>query len=531
MAINILGAVQVPFDNSTTPAPETVTVPSGCTAAIVLWEGWTNGTEHKVSSITLNGVAPDFSLGDYIVTGNNTTDWAGAFLFKNPASGSRDIEIEVDNTIEGGPVCTVIFLEGDDGLGFGDFDFDAQVESNPAGGSIDSIAGDLIIAWHWGYAPGGSGTTAPDAAYTEQVDGYFQDSHGLLLFAISPGAGSTYTLTAEQGSYTLSGQTAGLRRNAVVPAAQGSYAVSGQNVTLTYTPAGGYTITAAQGTYAVTGQAAGLIHGYRLAASQGTYAITGSTALIDFAMAVAQGTYTISGQTVQLSKSSPSVVAGQGTYTVSGQVVGLLYGRRVVAAQGTYTVTGQDAALSRTRVLQVAQGSYTVSGQTVALRIARTLAGAQGAYSVTGQAVLFVSGQRLVADQGTYTITGFDVGLRRTALMPAAQGSYLVTGQDVGARTTRAMLAAQGTYAVTGQDVALRRLFTIAISQGTYAIAGQDVTLHAQQNSITIQTGSYSVTGNNVNLLYSGALFAGTQNFLIQIDRIWYATSGTLFFR
>lgn len=181
-----------------------------------------------------------------------------------------------------------------------------------------------------------------------------------------PGSPGAYTLTAAQGSYSLTGQALALRV--------------------------ARTITAGQGTYSLTGQAAGLIPGRKVAAGQGTYALTGQAA----------------GLTV-----TRTLFAGQGTYALTGQAAGLRRGLVLAASQGSYGLTGFAANLVAARTVAAAQGSYSLSGQNV------TLTYTPAAGSAT-----------LVADFGTYALTGQDVGLRAARILAGDFGAYTLTGQD-----------------------------------------------------------------------------------------------------
>lgn len=96
-------------------------------------------------------------------------------------------------------------------------------------------------------------------------------------------AGGNYTLTADVGTYTITGQSATLLRNKVFSADVGSYALTGQNATITYTPgAANYNIVANVGTYTVSGQSASLKRNKRLSADVGTYSLTGQNATISY---------------------------------------------------------------------------------------------------------------------------------------------------------------------------------------------------------------------------------------------------------
>lgn len=111
------------------------------------------------------------------------------------------------------------------------------------------------------------------------------------------GSANVYTLTADQGSYTMTGNTAGLLR--------------------------ALKMAAAQGTYTMTGNAANLTYGKTLIADTGTYVITGYDA-----------------------RRQVSRVAGTGTYTIVGNDAALRYGNNMGAETGVYLLNGNAAVLT-----------------------------------------------------------------------------------------------------------------------------------------------------------------------------------------
>lgn len=135
-----------------------------------------------------------------------------------------------------------------------------------------------------------------------------------------PSGGGAYTITADAGSYALTGQAATLLR---------SYAV-----------AGGF------GSYALTGQAATLLRSYAVAGDFGSYALAGQDAslLRSFSLDGAYGTYTVAGQQATLSRSY-AVEAAAGSYATDGQAATILFSRLLDAASGSYSVTGQGATV------------------------------------------------------------------------------------------------------------------------------------------------------------------------------------------
>ena len=201
---------------------------------------------------------------------------------------------------------------------------------------------------------------------------------------------NAYTLTAGQGSYTSTGQSAGLIAARTISAAQGSYALTGQDAGLYF----GHLLTAAQGSYSLSaGQSVSLLAARLLGAAQGSYSLTGQDAALTTArlLAAGQGSYTLSGQDVTL------------TYTPAGSY-------SLTASAGTYGLTGQSAGLIVSRLLGAAQGLYSLTGQSVTLTYGSgtnyTITADYGAYSLTGQAAALSRTFVMTADGGTYVLTG-----------------------------------------------------------------------------------------------------------------------------
>lgn len=150
------------------------------------------------------------------------------------------------------------------------------------------------------------------------------DALGIIGIEVKAAAGGTYTIVAEQGSYTLTGQDLGLLYPRTMTAEQGSYSLTGQNTNLNYNAA----IT--------------------MAAEYGLYTLVGSNALVDVSMNAEQGSYTLTGQAATLTYTQLnnfSIVADQGSYVLTGQATNLLFGSRLVAGQGSYTLNGIQVGL------------------------------------------------------------------------------------------------------------------------------------------------------------------------------------------
>jgi hypothetical protein len=172
-------------------------------------------------------------------------------------------------------------------------------------------------------------------------------------------------IAAAQGSYSLTGQAATLTYTPVSSVGFFSlFLPIGMGL-----PPVGYVLTAESGTYTITGSDAQV--DFAITAASGSYVLTGQAATLTYGagartLTAAQGTYSLTGQDARVAVSS-RLGAANGTYTGTGTSVGVAVGRILPSAQGTYALTGQSAALKVGRVSTASQGSYILSGTSATL--------------------------------------------------------------------------------------------------------------------------------------------------------------------
>lgn len=199
-----------------------------------------------------------------------------------------------------------------------------------------------------------------------------------------PAASGAYTLTADYGSFSLSGTAATLTAQRKV--------------------------TADSGSFALTGTSAVLKHNHVLAANSGSIALTGTAATL---------TYTpVGGYTLP---------ANGGSFSLSGTAASLLASRKVVAGSGSFTLTGTAATLSLVKLLTAGSGSFTLSGTAATFAKTNVLVAGEGAYSLVGTSATLTHGVSLTDSQKIDLI--LDILSNRQEL-DSATGTYTLYADD-----------------------------------------------------------------------------------------------------
>lgn len=162
---------------------------------------------------------------------------------------------------------------------------------------------------------------------------------------------------------------------------------------------GAFTLTAESGTFTITGTAASLEYGRRLDAASGSVALTGTAASLEYgrALSAASGTVVITGTDATLTYSAAGnkvLTAESGAFAITGTAASLEAGRKVSAESGSVVITGTAASLERGYPLVASPGSVVITGTAADLRSTRTLQALSGSYAITGTAaVLTWSGE------------------------------------------------------------------------------------------------------------------------------------------
>jgi hypothetical protein len=286
-------------------------------------------------------------------------------------------------------------------------------------------------------------------------------SRGLVVtnaeFEIPDAAPVSETLTAETGSFAVTGQTNNLLVGRLVQADVGSFAITGQETNFIR----GYGVIADVGDYVLTGQTSTLTAQRHLTADEGQYVLTGNDATLSLDIPA-------------------TLTADTGEFSLVGQDVVLIRGYAIVSDEGTYSITPQEVNFSLDRVLTPQEGVYVLTGNDAGL-------------AVVGEDPI------LTADVGEFTLTGVSTTLTAQRVLPTSQGTFSIIGEDVGVVAHRLLETSPEDFIITPQESVLKKGFYLQTSQGVFNITDEDVTF-TRFKVLSTSQGAYTLTGRSAIL-------------------------------
>ena len=348
----------------------------------------------------------------------------------------------------------------------------------------------------------------------------FRSGFTRIPFAATAVVLQNYTLTADSGTYAVTGTDATLRPAREINPDSGSYAVSGTDAGLR----SGLSIPIAASSYALTGTSAGLFVGYKLAAASGSYNVTGTDATLPY---VANPPISV----VQIRrKNYPRAFHPSLRKPIRVAAGGVVNTYSLTASGGNYSLSGTDATLNYSQVTAAAslvkqlrkqdtwprQFAPSNFGQLVSKRrapiglvvpITTRLAADGDVYALSGTSAATRAARYLSAGSGSYAVTGTNATL--TKAFAANGGTYALTGTAASLEISHKLTADTGSYTTTGTSTNVYRSFTIHISAGSYALTGTD-TEAVQTRTLAADSGSYAVNGSAVTFTTDATVPVGT---------------------
>lgn len=324
------------------PSTTSFTVANQSNRLLLVWINWLrNGTEISTAP-TYAGVSLTH-VANYVMTAG---PYGSLWRLVAPATGANNLVITHNGSTFTAFIGSYYGVDQTTPLGT----VSSDVAFGPATStslSPASAVGDLIVGFL--NKNGGTSLAATGTGATLRQSGDDADLDGIAGFAdqtaaassttggfswttnaggvharvaIKATAGSSYSLTCDAGSFTLTGNATGLTAQRLLTAAVGSFTLTGNDTTLTYGSAASHTLTCAVGAFTLTGI---------------TVALTPQSP---------PGVFTLTGYDVGLLASTRLLTCDVGSFTLTGNATGTLVAHLLACSVGAFTLIGQDTALT-----------------------------------------------------------------------------------------------------------------------------------------------------------------------------------------
>lgn len=182
----------------------------------------------------------------------------------------------------------------------------------------------------------------------------------------------------------------------------------------TYNAGSGFSGAMSAGSFSLSGQTQGLKDGHRLGMGAGSFSLSGIAPLLKIgaSLAAGPGSFTLTGQGLGV-RGGGAFGLQAGTLTLTGATPGTKQGHQLPVTAGTITLNGQTLGLILGGAFTgaVIPGSFTLTGELHGLRAGAVPAAVPGSFTLSGQGAGLVGGQRLGLVPGTLTLQGQLLGI------------------------------------------------------------------------------------------------------------------------
>jgi hypothetical protein len=281
--------------------------------------------------------------------------------------------------------------------------------------------------------------------------------------------------TAEYGAFTHTGQAAGLTAQRLLTAEYAAFAHTGQDVTLTASVSIGSSGYPASLPHLGLVLVGGGVSEYTINADYGTFALVGSESLNDFEIDAVVEPFTLAGQAVDLvAKHQLSVEYGAFVHT--GQVVNLDYALDNRSLDyGIFTFTGMSVGSTVQRLLEFSPRIFACTTYASDLVARRGITLDTGTFAHTGGAIDFSASS---FDTIYLTLTGQSVA--GIALQPFDPAFPTIVGQTITLAKGIPLTVEAAIPTITAQDIALTASnagSVLPVTAAVPTIGGQSVSL------------------------------------------------------
>jgi len=316
-------------------------------------------------------------------------------------------------------------------------------------------------------------------AYKTSSSGTNYLSYEVISFKAAPTGPASYTLTANTGSFSLTGQSTGLFKSLRLEAQAASFAL--------------------------TGNAAGFVKGYSFTADSGVFAFNGINASFTRLLVayIDCGQFSLTCRDINLHIGYSFSVDSQ-SFSIVGLQNNLLRSLYISSGTGSFSIVGLQNNLLRSLYISSGTGSFSIVGLQVNLNkgIIFQLDGADFVLSCSD--ILFQRGYSLPIICGQFSFDGAAAGIYRQLSTAAETGLFDIYEYAVLLNFGRLIDAETAAFIFSGNNILLLPSITLDAEHGEFFVSGNDALFSFSISDITTETGYFYFYGVSADVFHTG---------------------------
>jgi hypothetical protein len=367
---------------------------------------------------------------------------------------------------------------------------------------IEQSAQDLIFYNYYASEALAEGTYYWRARAQDPL-GTVQWSDWTTIRSFDIGASSTYTLTANKGSLSLSGKAVTPLWKQLLDSAKRSLALAGKVALLTL----GSSILSSQGSLALSGKNVDFARNYTLNSEKGSLSVGGKDTTLThtkvYDLLSNKGSLNLSGKNATLTKAK-QILSQKGSLSLSGKNADFVIGKNINAQKGSLLLSGKNAGLVKGYNSISSKGSLSINGKdvTFAYTKAYELLSNKGSLSLSGKNIDFNRGYQTPLSKGSLTLTGKEALLTKTKVILSAKGSLVLSGKVAALTNNKVITSQKGSLNLSGKNADLIYVTdkVLQSAKGSLVLNGK-VTALSSGKVVALSKGSLALAGKNANFI------------------------------
>ena len=334
-----------------------------------------------------------------------------------------------------------------------------------------------------------------------QISNFYTIANQLLTDLAAAPEVSTYTLSLDTQSFTLTNNDVELGYNKFLPIDLQTFTITNNDINLQLSK--------------------------QISIDTQSYSITNNN--INFELlkkiSVNSQTYELSLQDISFNRTYELPVSQQ-SYNITLNDVELNKEKIVSIDTQSYSITNNDVELGITKLLSIDVSNYNLSLNNVSFNYNKFINVDTQTYNVNTEDVIFDIEKILNVQVAVYVIEAYDILLTANKSISVQTVEYDIENQDVLLYEGQVAAVFPASFEITPSDITLKKQFICQVSSNEMEMTFEDIDLRIQYlNRVILDTAEYATTFGQVNVKYNRIINVSQTQYDLSLKALQFKTA------